>query len=375
MSTEDASKRFRQAERRKGEGISIICFTFNILAATERSRTHYAYPPSPTSLSPPHSPTHTRPIPLAQRLRNLQSELASLETELADPTNPQLHKEREEDNVDPGELIRGLVDVRSRLDRIRKGKEGRGKLVSVVLADDSPGASADSLPTPHATKGAPPQASEVQSLAQLDQRVGELEKLVGASTMSLDEVCCSGISLKHCADIVMQSSPLPPPLLPQISRLTTQMTLLTQPRHIDSVSRRLKLLLSDLDRAAASQHGHRRNTSQPTASGTPQAHIQEQLLPLLTRLGPSLPQIPHILTRLRTLSTLHAAAGEFQGTLDGLEEEQRKVAEALGELETAVETVETSMEANRNVVKGNVEGLEKRVDNLFRRLDELDRER
>ena len=86
----------------------------------------YAYPPSPEGSPLLLDPTSgTRPIPLSQRLRALQNELLALENELADPANPLLQKEREEEHVDPGELIRGLVDVRTRLDKIKKGKEGR----------------------------------------------------------------------------------------------------------------------------------------------------------------------------------------------------------------------------------------------------------
>ena len=153
------------------------------------------------------------------------------------------------------------------------------------------------------------------------------------------------------------------------------MVLLTQPRHIDSVSRRLKLLLTDLDRASTNQQhaSHRRHDSRSNSPQPANPTVQEQLLPLLTRLGPSLPQIPHILTRLRTLSTLHTSAAEFQSTLESLEEEQRKMREALTELDGAVKTVESSLDANQSVVKGNVSGLEDRVDGLLRRLDGLSR--
>ncbi|RDB18941.1 hypothetical protein Hypma_014293 [Hypsizygus marmoreus] len=109
-----------------------------------------------------------------------------------------------------------------------------------------------------------------------------------------------------------EASPLPPPLLPLVTHLNSQLTLLTQPRHIDSISRLLKLLLCDLDRAFAQHHSHRHHPSQsPSAPQTSQ--IQEQVLPLLSHLGPSLPHIPHILTQLRTLSALHASAAEFEG--------------------------------------------------------------
>jgi len=295
-------------------------------------------------------------------LRALQSELSALEIELADPSNPLLQN-GQDDAIDPGELIRGLVDVRGRLEKIRKDKQGRRKLVGVVLGGRSDrgldevshdklnrvGDSTLAKVDDNAGK------SEARSIVEMDRRIGELEKSLGSSGITLDEI-----------------SPLPPPLLPLITRLNTQLTLLTQPRHIDSVSRRLKLLLSDLDRASAQNHSHRRHPSQPTSSGQI-SQAQDQLLLLLSRLGPSLPHIPHILTRLRTLSTLHASAAEFQTTLSSLEQEQQKLHEALRELEGAVETVEKSLDGNRGVVRGNVAGLESRVEALLGRLEELSR--
>jgi len=189
----------------------------------------------------------------------------------------------------------------------------------------------------------------------------------------------------------IQLSPLPPPLLPLLTRLNTQMTILTQPRHIDAISRRLKLLLSDLERAHQQQqqpqpHGQlstpQRKTSigQSTAasvstaagghSTTPQV-LAEQLAPLVTRLAPSLPHIPHLLNRLRTLSALHASAAELEGTLCALEKEQKASRSMLTELSTAIESVETSLEGNRGVVKGNVESLEGRVEELMKRISDL----
>ncbi|KAF9529289.1 Dynamitin-domain-containing protein [Crepidotus variabilis] len=339
IGTEEASKKFERAEKRR-----------------LRQRSHYAYPPSPTSQSP--SLEHgqdSRPVPLSHRLRALQSELSALEVELADPSNPLLQREREEDNVDPGELFRGLVDVRSRLDKIKKGKEGRARLVNVVLDSDTPSnGSANTKIVTTASKAEPDAPkSEMQTMVQVDHRVGELETIIGSSTATLDE-----------------TSPLPAPLLPLITRLNNQLTILTQPRHIDSISRRLKILLSDLDRASAAQHqGHKRQVSQGNGPSPP--NLQEQLLPLLSRLGPLIPHIPHILTRLRTLSALHSSATAFQTNLEDLEEGQRKTHATLLELESAVKTVEKSLDENREVVKNNVAGLEARVNLLLERLDDL----
>jgi nuclear migration protein JNM1 len=51
-----------------------------------------------------------------------------------------------------------------------------------------------------------------------------------------------------CGEFVRRSLSL---LLPMLTKLDTQLTTLTQPRTTDSISRRLKLLLTDLDWIAA----------------------------------------------------------------------------------------------------------------------------
>jgi nuclear migration protein JNM1 len=125
-------------------------------------------------------------------LRALQTELSALETELADPSNPLLQTGKEDDPIDPGELIRGLVDVRGRLDKIRKDKQGRGKLVGVVLGErtqavDESQPKRDANPT-LAKLDDNLAKSDARSVVEMDRRVGELEKLLGSSSLTLDEV-------------------------------------------------------------------------------------------------------------------------------------------------------------------------------------------
>lgn len=124
-------------------------------------------------------------------MRTLQAELVSLEHELADPSNPLLQREREEENVDPGELIRGLVDVRTRLDKIKRGKEGRARLVGAVLEGDGAQKQAEDKQAEDDNAKADanvPVKTEMQTMVDIDRRVGELENLVGSSSTSLDEV-------------------------------------------------------------------------------------------------------------------------------------------------------------------------------------------
>ena len=174
------------------------------------------------------------------------------------------------------------------------------------------------------------------------------------------------------------------------TRLNTQLTVLTQPRTIDAISRRLKLLLTDLDKlsahpagasaanAAASglpqANGH---ASSPSTSGpnpvglTPASQLQVELTPILQRLAPHLPSISHILARLRTLSSLHAAAAEFQRTLGAVESEQVNQRAGMDELLRAIEKLEDSVSENGEVARKNVEGLEGRIAGLEQRLQAL----
>ena len=130
---------------------------------------------------------------MSHRLRSIQTELSALEADISDPTNPLLVHEQDS-GIDPGELLRGLVDVRGRLERINGTKTGRGKLVSAVIDGGRPGLLDTAQPdSTSAGKGADRQVSP-QDLAELDERVGELESVIGSSTTSLDEVGYSNLS-------------------------------------------------------------------------------------------------------------------------------------------------------------------------------------
>lgn len=124
----------------------------------------------------------------------LQSELASLETELADPANPLLARDREESHVDPGDLLKGLVDVKARLGKYSTGHQGRVRLVQGVLQDPPPVAHrTETVPENNGDeskegKEAHNSLETAKGVADIDRRIGELERLVGSASTSLDEV-------------------------------------------------------------------------------------------------------------------------------------------------------------------------------------------
>jgi nuclear migration protein JNM1 len=176
------------------------------------------------------------------------------------------------------------------------------------------------------------------------------------------------------------------------------MHLLTQPRHLDTISRRVKLLVNDLERVheARRKIGDNRplnialssgitvSTGPPyaaalsggTAAGEPALPPDalqkiDALFTLLPRIDPLIPLTPHLLTRLRSLSTLHSSSSSFhkdlqdtQENLEGLKRSEEFLKELLGGLEQ-------SLKSNRQVVKNNLESIQGRIDAVMQRLDKL----
>lgn len=234
ISPDEASKRFRKAERARTSSFpscslypayslnsSILSIVRRISrTGRHRTRTRYVYPPSSSSSpgrsrSRSRSRSPTRALPLPARLRSLQAELTALEAELEDPSNPALQARAQDgEGVDPGEMIRGLVDVRRRLEKVRRGREGRGRLVGVIVGEgggmgenesenesenegedesesgdgDGDGDGDDAEHEHGSADRATGKGGDARRLVEMDKRVGELEKLVGSVSATLDEV-------------------------------------------------------------------------------------------------------------------------------------------------------------------------------------------
>ncbi len=79
--------------------------------------------------------------------------------------------------------------MKGRLDKISKVKEGRGKLVSAILEDGDEDPKEERKAVEEKAGDEESQGhKEVKDIADMDRRVGELEKLIGSSSAALDEV-------------------------------------------------------------------------------------------------------------------------------------------------------------------------------------------
>ncbi|GAA5893475.1 uncharacterized protein JCM6883_003530 [Sporobolomyces salmoneus] len=360
-----------------------------------------------------------------ERLRRLRSEVAELEDEVRKtPTPPAAstttgesgegqdgEKEKgkgKKREVSPAVILQQLQMLRGDLKGLEptlengvlegtgekeegefeaKAKASAGLLNKLGQAQATEGSTAQDADGTRAARNVNGEDKSNREGGELESRLAELEKILGANEADIDE-----------------TNSHPVPLVPTLSRLDHLLTLLTQPRHLDSISRRVKVLTSDLERIHESRRklGDTRplnvalqggimtlsttggstsgvitttNTSTSTgASVTPDALQKiDSLFSLLPRLDPLLTLAPRLLTRLRSLQTLHQSSTSFSSNLNSLQTEVTGLGERKEGLEEILKTLEESFKGNQEKFEGNLKGLEERLEGLGKRLDNLQR--
>ncbi|KAJ9099202.1 hypothetical protein QFC21_004082 [Naganishia friedmannii] len=212
--------------------------------------------------------------------------------------------------------------------------------------------------------------------AELDRRLHLLEKRIGTGTV--DETSISQ------------------PIIQQLQKMETIVSLLAQPAYLDTAGRKVKVLLADLGKASAlasaSSGQNTSTTTRRTAGGQQQQQYGPQqgetgrgldvatpdelerldsLYSLIPRLDPLLPILPPLLTRLRSLASLHANASSFAQTLEQLESQTHEIARREGDLGKMLHRVEEGLLKNAGGVERNWASLEGRVGDLVGRLEKL----
>lgn len=205
------------------------------------------------------------------------------------------------------------------------------------------------------------------------------------------------LSLLH-ADQILQAKSLARPLMPSLARIEHLLTLLTHPRHLDGISRRVKVLVSELERVhearrkldasssrlavgAGPSNGLDGATSPllgaggspPTAGGlSPETLTKlEAGLALLSRLETLMPLAPTLLSRLHSLSSLHASAAGFSDDVSELFVAAKTSETTHDELKVVLSNVEGSLRENQQRVKANLESVEARIEGLAKRIEKL----
>ncbi|TKY89117.1 hypothetical protein EX895_001648 [Sporisorium graminicola] len=317
---------------------------------------------------------------VADRLRRLKFEASQLEEEVNANAAASKETVTQAQQVDSVEVLNQLKILQSQLANLtvppsskdtsggeRKADKEALRALLLQLKQSSAASASTTSSTEHPAtaanaSGAAASGSEprtVGDLVQMEARLSELEATLGLEQAMLDE-----------------SKPVPRPVLSTLSRLEHQLSILSQPRHLDAISRRVKVLVTEMDRV----HDVRRklttepapadSTSTGTLTATELAQLQ-QLFNVSARLEPLLPVIPSVLTRLQTLAELHTSAAHFASTLDELHESssERQVQEQ--EMEELLRKIEMNMDQTDKKVEANLESLQSRIEQVAARLEKL----
>lgn len=140
-----------------------------------------------------------------------------------------------------------------------------------------------------------------------------------------------------------------------------QVVVLAQPRQLEMVARRVKVLNSDLDRLNELKSGRKDQTNnlgfnltsnlnnQPNAASTEHPNADgvsndseakiNQLFNTLEKVDPLLNLTPALLTRLKALQGLHTEAASFGQSVKVISEEQTRMTDELKSLSTTCDLV------------------------------------
>ncbi|KAL1924831.1 uncharacterized protein VTP21DRAFT_4485 [Calcarisporiella thermophila] len=203
--------------------------------------------------------------------------------------------------------------------------------------------------------------------SRLKERVENLESALGSISGLLEE-----------SPTLINNS-----LIATVEKLEHQLSVLTQPRQIEGIARRIKLLMAELEQAAELQAAKEANAnldeSSESQSGNIHAveHIKENekliehLSTQLEGFDSLLPITSALLVRLQTLQPLHIEAekvGESVRTLSG---EQSLLKDETRSLTETCARVEQSLRENEEGVRKNIAVIDERIARISERISRL----
>ncbi|KAH8554322.1 Dynamitin-domain-containing protein [Umbelopsis sp. PMI_123] len=334
-----------------------------------------------------------------QKLRRLQYELQ----ELSDEVEKKKEDEVISTEVRQGDLLSQISYLQSDLSRISSSLTGRGdddqdgltaqaaearQLIkqlevykNIVAADDQVSKEEDKADS--TTKDAngqtltyelfynPNTAQHLKQaqIADIDSRIAKLEQLIGYS---------SGDNVESLPNNLSSTS-----IVALMSKLEKQMTVLTQPRHLDMISRRVKLVNSELDKLNELKHGkgEASNTgnygsSQKNSEGNSVSDTMDDkintLFNLMNKVEPMINITPAVLTRLKALQGLHTESATFSESIKMISEEQSKITNELENLGAINNQLQKTFQENEANIQANMKIMDDRMTELLRRINNLD---
>ncbi|CAG8440549.1 3459_t:CDS:10 [Ambispora gerdemannii] len=202
-----------------------------------------------------------------------------------------------------------------------------------------------------------PETIKTHALAktsELDDRISALEKLVGTSHgQNFDDLSLNITNTN---------------LIAAVEKLEQHMQLLVQPRHLESITRKVKTLTSELEKVNDLKNKELSNGGViPFETGEKINH----LFNLLDKIDPLISIAPALVNRLKALQQLHNEAAVFNDTIKMLAGEQGKIGDELKSLNDVAGKLEKSLKENDDAIQSNIKVVDERVSDLAQRLDKL----
>ncbi|KAJ3330403.1 Dynactin subunit 2 [Blyttiomyces sp. JEL0837] len=306
-----------------------------------------------------------------------------------------------DDSIDGGSSVNGTVNG-----SVNGGESINGQSYTVT---DGNVVTYELFYTPETAK-----AMQLSKMNELEQRITHLEKLIGLHMLQ---------GVDHGDDSINSILMNTGTLLAALDRLDHHMALLTQPRQMDNVSRRVKTLLADMERlmelrkkqqqeqfpytrdlalmgvgvgsgaasaagggvgaasAASAVAASMSTVSVPTPSATgvlsdldmlaAQTETEKRvnfLFSKLEKLDPIMGVLPQLIARLQALRSLHTEAAVFSESLRMITEEQGKTRETMGMIDGALMRLQGNLKENAAAAERNVKALDQRVLALLDKL-------
>ncbi|KAG0202659.1 Dynactin subunit 2 [Mortierella sp. GBA30] len=177
--------------------------------------------------------------------------------------------------------------------------------------------------------------------AELAERLAILEKAIGSTQMQ------SGASL-----------------VGTVEKLEQHINILVQPRQLEQLSRRLKVVMAELERV---QELQAKDATTTGISAEAENKINA-LFELVDKIDPLVSLAPVLVTRLKGLKGLHAEAAVFSDSIKMISSEQTKISEELKGLDTVSTKLQESLTENDAAIQKNIELIDGRITQLVERV-------
>jgi len=194
-------------------------------------------------------------------------------------------------------------------------------------------------------------------VAEFDQRLTLLEKVLGMSVLTLDS----------------DTDPVPATaMIPHLEELSRQMTVLNSSTtsSLDSASRRVKQLTADTEKLAEARKAAKTEatTAEEDDEATAKINALYGVLPTIESMKPLLPAM---LDRLRSLRAVHQDAARAAEILVAVEKRQEEMAAEIARWEEALDKVGEVVKESGQTVEGNMVKVETWVREIEKKIETL----